>query len=64
MELLSMVADEMQSMDYSEQHLAVEVAGIKIQPVECHHWSQILMPDGTYASGVPMGFVVYAEQGD
>jgi L-ascorbate metabolism protein UlaG (beta-lactamase superfamily) len=35
--------------------IAVEVAGIKVQPVECHHWSQIQMPDGTYASGVPMG---------
>lgn len=43
--------------------IAVEVAGIRVQPVECHHWSQILMPDGTYASGVPMGFVVYAEPG-
>jgi L-ascorbate metabolism protein UlaG (beta-lactamase superfamily) len=41
--------------------IAVEVAGIKVQPVECHHWSQIKMPDGTYASGVPMGFVVYVE---
>ena len=40
--------------------IAVEVAGIKIQPVECHHWSQIQMPDGTYASGVPMGFVIHA----
>jgi L-ascorbate metabolism protein UlaG (beta-lactamase superfamily) len=40
--------------------IAVEVAGVKVQPVECHHWSQIQMPDGTYASGVPMGFVVYA----
>src|SRR6185503_11230712 len=26
-----------------------------------HHWSQIQMPDGAYASGVPMGFVVYAD---
>lgn len=43
--------------------IAVEVAGIRIQPVECHHWSQIRMPDGTYASGVPMGFVVYADPG-
>jgi L-ascorbate metabolism protein UlaG (beta-lactamase superfamily) len=43
--------------------IAVEVAGIKVQPVECHHWSQIQMPDGTYASGVPMGFVVYADPG-
>jgi L-ascorbate metabolism protein UlaG (beta-lactamase superfamily) len=43
--------------------IAVEVAGIKVQPVECHHWSQIRMPDGTYASGVPMGFIVYADPG-
>ncbi len=43
--------------------IAVEVAGVKVQPVECHHWSQIQLPDGTYASGVPMGFVVYADPG-
>lgn len=43
--------------------IAVEVAGIKVQPVECHHWSQIRMPDGTFASGVPMAFVVYAGPG-
>jgi L-ascorbate metabolism protein UlaG (beta-lactamase superfamily) len=43
--------------------IAVEVAGVRVQPVECHHWSQIRMPDGTYASGVPMGFVVYCEPG-
>lgn len=43
--------------------IAVEVAGIRVQPVECHHWSQIRMPDGTFASGVPMGFVVYADPG-
>ncbi|MEP7187895.1 MAG: metal-dependent hydrolase [Roseiflexaceae bacterium] len=43
--------------------IAVEVAGVKVQPVECHHWSQIQMPDGTYVSGVPMGFVVYAGPG-
>ena len=43
--------------------IAVEVAGIKVQPVECHHWSQIRMPDGTFASGVPMAFVIYADPG-
>jgi len=43
--------------------IRVEVAGIEVQPVECHHWSQIRMPDGTYVSGVPMGFVVYADPG-
>jgi L-ascorbate metabolism protein UlaG (beta-lactamase superfamily) len=38
--------------------IAVEVNGVKVQPVECHHWSQIKMPDGTFASGVPMSFIV------
>jgi L-ascorbate metabolism protein UlaG (beta-lactamase superfamily) len=41
--------------------IAVEVNGIKVQPVECHHWSQIRMPDGTLSSGVPMAFIVYAD---
>lgn len=43
--------------------IAVEVAGIKVQPLEGHHWSQIQMPDGTYASGVPMAFIVYSDPG-
>jgi L-ascorbate metabolism protein UlaG (beta-lactamase superfamily) len=38
--------------------IAVEVNGIIVQPVECHHWSQIQMPDGTFASGVPMAFII------
>lgn len=38
--------------------IKVQVAGIEVQPVECHHWSQIRMPDGTFASGVPMAFVI------
>jgi L-ascorbate metabolism protein UlaG (beta-lactamase superfamily) len=43
--------------------IAVEVAGIRVQPVECHHWSQIQMPDGTFASGVPMAFVIHTDPG-
>jgi L-ascorbate metabolism protein UlaG (beta-lactamase superfamily) len=43
--------------------IRVEVAGIEVQPVECHHWSQIQMPDGTLATGNPMAFVVYADPG-
>ena len=43
--------------------IAVEVAGVRVQPVECHHWSQIRMPDGTLASGVPMAFVIYSDPG-
>lgn len=39
----------------------VEVAGIEVQPVECHHWSQIQLPNGTLASGNPVAFVVYAD---
>jgi L-ascorbate metabolism protein UlaG (beta-lactamase superfamily) len=41
--------------------IAVEMDGIVIYPVECHHWSQIKMPDGSYASGVPMSFVIYLD---
>lgn len=41
--------------------IAVEVAGIRIQPVECHHWSQMRLPNGAFVSGVPMGFIVYAD---
>lgn len=43
--------------------IRVQVAGIEVQPVECRHWSQIRMPDGTFASGVPMAFVIYADEG-
>ena len=43
--------------------IRVEVAGVEVQPLECHHWSQIRMPDGTFASGVPMAFIVYADDG-
>ena len=43
--------------------IALEVAGIRVQPVECHHWSHLMMPDGTMLTGVPMGFVVYPDPG-
>lgn len=43
--------------------IKVEVAGFQIQPLECHHWSQIVMPDGAFASGVPMAFILYADEG-
>jgi L-ascorbate metabolism protein UlaG (beta-lactamase superfamily) len=36
---------------------------LEVQPVECRHWSQIQMPDGTFASGVPMAFVVECGDG-
>jgi L-ascorbate metabolism protein UlaG (beta-lactamase superfamily) len=43
--------------------IRVRVAGVEVQPVECRHWSQIRMPDGTFASGVPMAFVVECGDG-
>ncbi len=43
--------------------IRVRVAGVEVQPVECHHWSQIRMPDGTFVSGVPMAFVIELGEG-
>jgi L-ascorbate metabolism protein UlaG (beta-lactamase superfamily) len=42
--------------------ICVEVSGIKVYPVENHHWSQIKMPDGTFASGVPNAYVLYLDE--
>jgi L-ascorbate metabolism protein UlaG (beta-lactamase superfamily) len=42
--------------------IAIELAGVKIYPVENHHWSQIKMPDDSYASGVPNAYVLYLEE--
>jgi L-ascorbate metabolism protein UlaG (beta-lactamase superfamily) len=43
--------------------IRVRVAGIEVQPLECHHWSQIRLPNGDFISGVPMAFIVYADEG-
>jgi L-ascorbate metabolism protein UlaG (beta-lactamase superfamily) len=43
--------------------IAVEVAGFRIQPVECRHWSQVKLPSGQLVSGQPLGFVLYVEPG-
>lgn len=41
--------------------IVVRIADILVRPVECHHWSQAVLPNGTPISGVPMGFVVETE---
>jgi L-ascorbate metabolism protein UlaG (beta-lactamase superfamily) len=41
--------------------LQAEVAGLRVQPVECHHWSAIKLPDGRTVSGVPLGFVLHID---
>jgi L-ascorbate metabolism protein UlaG (beta-lactamase superfamily) len=38
--------------------IKVRVNDIEVQPVECHHWSQIQLPNGEFVSGVPMAFVI------
>lgn len=43
--------------------IVVEVGGVLVRPVECHHWSQARLADGSYVSGVPMGFIVQTEPG-
>lgn len=43
--------------------IEVEVGGILVQPVESHHWSQARLPDGSWITGTPMGFVVGLEEG-
>jgi L-ascorbate metabolism protein UlaG (beta-lactamase superfamily) len=40
--------------------VAVEVAGIRVQPVECHHASNVTLPNGSIASAPPLAFVVHA----
>jgi L-ascorbate metabolism protein UlaG (beta-lactamase superfamily) len=43
--------------------IVVEVGGVTVRPVECHHWSQGRLQDGTFVTGVPMGFIVEPEPG-
>jgi L-ascorbate metabolism protein UlaG (beta-lactamase superfamily) len=43
--------------------IVVEVGGVLVRPVECHHWSQARLSNGQYINGVPLGFVVETEPG-
>ncbi len=42
--------------------IRVRVAGVDVLPLECHHWSQIRLKDGSFISGVPMAFIIYADE--
>lgn len=39
--------------------MMIEEAGVRVRPVECHHWSYI-EADGRSFSSVPLGFILYA----
>ncbi|WP_376795793.1 MBL fold metallo-hydrolase [Thermogemmatispora sp.] len=41
--------------------LVLRLGELVVRPVECHHWSQATLPDGSLVSGVPMGFIVEPE---
>lgn len=43
--------------------IVVEVGGVTVRPVECHHWSQGRLRSGQFVTGVPMGFIVEPEPG-
>ena len=42
--------------------MMIEEAGIRIRPVESHHWSYIQTEDGRAFSSTPLGFIVYASE--
>lgn len=49
-------------------NIRVEVAGIQVHPLECHHWSYIRLPDrngepGQFITGVPMAFIIHVDEG-
>ncbi len=41
----------------------VEQCGIRVRPVESHHRSTVTLKDGRVISGVPLGFMIYLEDG-
>lgn len=43
--------------------IVVEVAGLRIRPVECHHWSNATLADGRQVVGNPIAFIVETEPG-
>jgi len=43
--------------------ILVEVAGLVVRPVECHHWSMSQLSSGETISGTPLAFIVETEPG-
>jgi L-ascorbate metabolism protein UlaG (beta-lactamase superfamily) len=43
--------------------IVVQVGGIAVRPVECHHWSMATLSDGRQAVGNPLAFIVETEPG-
>ncbi|MCL5960077.1 MAG: MBL fold metallo-hydrolase [Chloroflexi bacterium] len=43
--------------------LTLEAFGITIRPVETRHWSSIHRADGSFVSGMPLGYIINADPG-
>lgn len=43
--------------------LTVRAAEIKVRPVESHHRSTVTLKDGSIVSALPLGFIIYLEDG-
>ncbi len=43
--------------------IVVEVGGLTVRPVECHHWSSATLKDGRQVVGNPIAFIVETEPG-
>src|SRR5581483_9668437 len=43
--------------------IVVELAGLRIRPLECHHWSSAWLSDGRQAVGNPIAFLFETEPG-
>jgi L-ascorbate metabolism protein UlaG (beta-lactamase superfamily) len=43
--------------------IVVEIAGLVVRPVECHHWSSGTLSDGRQVVGNPIAFLVETEPG-
>ena len=44
--------------------IVVDIAGIVVRPVECHHWSMATLSDGRTVVGNPIAFIVETEPVD
>ena len=43
--------------------IQVEVGGVHVRPVECHHWSQAHLASGVAITGTPLSFIFETEPG-
>ncbi|MBI3973148.1 MAG: metal-dependent hydrolase [Chloroflexi bacterium] len=42
--------------------MAVDFRGLRVRPIETRHTSRARLPDGRWATGFPMGFIVYVDE--